>query len=117
MPKVPKDVLNDTESEYEEELDENVASSSRKSVTRGAVVKRTRTDDAPTGAAKGKRKMGASVKDTEGEGEIGDLTPLTKGDIPAIVAAVLQSIKPAEVHNDDDSAAATLPGQSIVDVV
>ena len=41
-----------------------------------------------------------------------DLTPLTRADIPAIVSAVLHSIKSTDAQEDDEPSVSTLPGQS-----
>ena len=117
MPRTPKDVLADSDIGSDDEYyREDVGSSSQSAPPRrGTGTKRVRTSRAVNNGGRGKRRKNSTPRDAEVAHESpSDSTPLTRGDIPSIVSAVLHSIKATEAQEDNEPEVSTLPGQSSV---
>ena len=73
---------------------------------RGKVNKRTRTSQATGGNKKSKSAASSAASSSD------DPTPLimTRGDIPTIVSAVLQSIRSSHAQEEGEPTAPALPG-------
>ena len=71
---------------------------------RGKVNKRTRTSQATGGNKKSKSAASSAASSSD------DSTPLTRGDIPTIVSAVLQSIRSSHAQEEGEPTAPALPG-------
>ena len=96
--------------------DESLSGTSQKTVPRGGSgTKRTRSSQASVSGNKGKRKKDSPLKDDKVDKELqSDLTPLTRGDIPTTVSAVLQSIRSIDADGHNESRGTDLPGQSVI---
>ena len=112
-PRPPKDVLVDSDTDEDVYDDEGEAGTSQKTIPRGrSGTKRTRSSQASCSDNRGKRKKDSLPKDNKVDKESpSDLTPLTIGDIPAIVSAVLLSITSTDADNDNESRGTTLSSQ------
>lgn len=114
MPKRSKDILCYSDTGDEDYDSQDVYLSPHQAVSRGKgsqCSKRPRTCHVLKSKKKGSRKRSAptdveSMDDTS----LPDTTPLTKDDIPTIVSAVLQSIRPSEVQVDSEPSVQTLAG-------
>ena len=71
---------------------------------RGKVNKRTLTSQATGGNKKSKSAAYSTASSSD------DSTPLTRGDIPTIVSAVLQSIRSSHAQEEGEPTAPALPG-------
>ena len=128
MSGLPKDVLVDGESDGDKieqcSAEKLSTSSSTKGVPHRSGTKRTRTICSSTNHSKCKRRKSTTEKCSNednrrdpGVGTAGDVgsgsdlaVPLTRGDIPTIVSAVLQSIRSPDLPGDNELESPTIPG-------
>ena len=94
---------------------EDVDSSSQSAPPRrGTGSKRVRTSRVVSNGGREKRRKNSTPRDVEVAHESpSDATPLTRGDIPSIVSAVLHSIKATEAQEDNEPKVSTLPDTSV----
>ena len=117
MPRRPKDVLADSDigSDYEYYMEDVGSSCQSAPPLCGTGSKRVRTSRGVNNGGRGKRRKNSTPTDVEVAHEsLSDATPLTRGDVPSMVSAVLHSIKATEAQEDNEPEVSTLPGQSSV---
>ena len=116
MPRTPKDILADSDIGRDDEyyLEDVYSSSQLAPPRRRTGSKRVRTSRAVNNGGREKMRKNSTPRDVEVAHESpSDATPLTRGDIPGIVSAVLNSIKATEAQEDNKPEVSTLPDTSV----